>query len=60
MSILWLAELLSQPMNALQRIGHIETLDCKLQRHATQVCALAVSSNSAAVLDQFLWTNRFL
>lgn len=54
MSILWLAEPFSQPLNTLQHIEHIRTLHARLQHHANQVCALAISSNSAPV-----WVNSF-
>lgn len=54
MSILYLAQPIPQPLNTLQHIEHIRTLHTRLQRHANQVCALAISSNSAPV-----WVNSF-
>lgn len=54
MSILWLSEPFTVPLNTLQHIEHIRTLDTRLQRHANQVCSLAISSNSAPI-----WVNSF-
>ncbi|OJJ32640.1 hypothetical protein ASPWEDRAFT_60968 [Aspergillus wentii DTO 134E9] len=48
---------LAQPshiLNTLQHINRIKELEIKLSHHATQVCALAISSNSAPV-----WVNSF-
>ncbi|KAL2871727.1 Zn(II)2Cys6 transcription factor [Aspergillus lucknowensis] len=54
MSILWLAEPATQPLNALQRMGQVDNLRRKLEYHATEVCALAFTSDSAPV-----WVNAF-
>lgn len=54
MTILCLAEPISEPTNTLQHIGRMKSLEGKLEYHAVQVSALAVSSNSAAV-----WVNAF-
>ncbi|OQD86289.1 hypothetical protein PENANT_c008G07690 [Penicillium antarcticum] len=44
----------TRPLKALQRIQDLESLHQKLEYHATQICALAFSSDSAAV-----WVNAF-
>ncbi|KAJ5985093.1 hypothetical protein N7522_012289 [Penicillium canescens] len=54
MGILWLAKPAAQPFNALQRIDDVESLRRKLEYHATEICALAFSSESAPV-----WVNAF-
>ena len=54
MTILCLAEPILEPTNTLQHIGRMKSLERKLEYHAIQVSALAVSSNSAAV-----WVNAF-
>ena len=54
MTILCLAEPTSEPTNILQHIGRMKSLEHKLEYHAIQVSALAVSSNFAAV-----WVNAF-
>lgn len=54
MSILWLAEPLPQPPNTLQRLNNMNSLRQKLDHHATEVCALALTSDSAPV-----WVNAF-
>ena len=54
MVILWLAEPLSQTLNTLQHIERMKSIECKLEYHAIQVCALAISSNLGAV-----WVNAF-
>lgn len=54
MSILWLAEPEAQPMNALQRMNHMNALGRKLARHAIEVCTLVLSCDSASV-----WVNAF-
>ncbi|OQD91500.1 hypothetical protein PENSOL_c052G08197 [Penicillium solitum] len=54
MGILWLAQPASQPLKALQRINDMECLRRKLEYHATEICALALSSDSAPV-----WVNAF-
>lgn len=54
MVILWLAEPLSQTLNTLQHIERMKAIERKLEYHAIQVCALAISSNSGPV-----WVNAF-
>lgn len=54
MSILWLAEPETQPMNALQRMNHMNALSRKLECHAIEVCTLAFSCDSESV-----WVNAF-
>ncbi|OQE77525.1 hypothetical protein PENNAL_c0060G05897 [Penicillium nalgiovense] len=54
MGILWLAQPATQPLKALQRIDDMECLRRKLEYHATEICALAISSDSAPV-----WVNAF-
>lgn len=54
MSILWLAEPLPQPLNTLQRLNNMNALRQKLDHHATEVCALVLTSDSAPV-----WVNAF-
>jgi hypothetical protein len=54
MGILWLAQPVAQPLKALQRIKDVESLHQKLEYHATQIYALAFSSDSAPV-----WVNAF-
>ncbi|CAG7982843.1 unnamed protein product [Penicillium nalgiovense] len=54
MGILWLARPATQPLKALQRIDDMECLRRKLEYHATEICALAISSDSAPV-----WVNAF-
>ena len=54
MGILWLAQPAAQPLKALQRINDMECLRRKLEYHATEICALALSSDSAPV-----WVNAF-
>jgi hypothetical protein len=54
MGILWLAQPAAQPLKALQRIDDVENLRRKLEYHATEICALAFSSESAPV-----WVNAF-
>lgn len=54
MGILWLAQPAAQPLKALQRINDMECLRRKLEYHATEICALAISSDSAPV-----WVNAF-
>ena len=54
MGILWLAQPAAQPLKALQRINDMECLQRKLEYHATEICALALSSDSAPV-----WVNAF-
>ncbi|KAJ5542470.1 hypothetical protein N7535_004891, partial [Penicillium sp. DV-2018c] len=52
MGILWLAQPAAQPLKALQRMNDIEVLHQKLEYHATEICVLACSSESAPV-----WVN---
>lgn len=54
MTILWLAGPLEKEINTLQNIERIKSMDAKLEYHAVQNCALAISSNSAPV-----WVNAF-
>ncbi|KAJ5421895.1 hypothetical protein N7491_010340, partial [Penicillium cf. griseofulvum] len=54
MEILWLAQPAAQPLKALQRINDMECLRRNLEYHATEICALAFSSDSAPV-----WVNAF-
>ncbi|CEL03648.1 hypothetical protein ASPCAL04799 [Aspergillus calidoustus] len=54
MSILWLAEPQPEPLNSFQRASKMNSLRSRLDYHATEVCALAISSDSAAV-----WVNAF-
>ncbi|CDM33109.1 Zn(2)-C6 fungal-type DNA-binding domain [Penicillium roqueforti FM164] len=54
MGILWLAQPAAQPLKALQRIDDMESIQRKLEYHATEICALALSSDSAPV-----WVNAF-
>jgi hypothetical protein len=54
MGILWLAQPATQPLNALQRIEDMEGLRRRLEYHAIEICALAISSDSAPV-----WVNAF-
>lgn len=54
MSILWLAEPVVKPSNILRRAEDHKTLHHRLKYHATEVCSLAVSSDSAPV-----WVNAF-
>jgi hypothetical protein len=54
MSILWLAEPQPEPLNSFQRASNMNSLRSRLDYHATEVCALAISSDSAAV-----WVNAF-
>ncbi|KAJ5926228.1 hypothetical protein N7516_008001 [Penicillium verrucosum] len=54
MGIMWLAQPAVQPLKALQRINEMECLRRKLEYHATEICALALSSDSEPV-----WVNAF-
>ncbi|KAJ5120469.1 uncharacterized protein N7515_009857 [Penicillium bovifimosum] len=54
MGIMWLAQPATQPPKALQRIDDMECLRRRLEYHATEICALAISSDSAPV-----WVNAF-
>ncbi|KAJ5336276.1 uncharacterized protein N7506_004298 [Penicillium brevicompactum] len=54
MGILWLAQPAARPLKALQRMNDVEDLHRKLESHATEICALACSSDSAPV-----WVNAF-
>ncbi|GKZ18227.1 hypothetical protein AbraIFM66951_000400 [Aspergillus brasiliensis] len=54
MGILWLAQPAARPLKALQRIDDVDCLRRKLDYHATEICALAISSESAPV-----WVNAF-
>ncbi|KAJ9490720.1 hypothetical protein VN97_g2520 [Penicillium thymicola] len=54
MGIMWLAQPAVQPLKALQRINDMECLRRKLEYHATEICALALSSDSAPA-----WVNAF-
>lgn len=54
MGILWLAQPATRPLKALQRMNDVEDLHRKLEYHATEICALACSSDSASV-----WVNAF-
>ncbi|CAG8941671.1 unnamed protein product [Penicillium salamii] len=54
MGILWLAQPATQPLKALQRMNDVEDLHRKLEYHATEICVLACSSESAPV-----WVNAF-
>jgi hypothetical protein len=54
MGILWLAQPAAKPLKALQRIDDVESLRRKLDYHATEICALAISCESAPV-----WVNAF-
>ncbi|KAJ5365284.1 hypothetical protein N7517_008170, partial [Penicillium concentricum] len=54
MGILWLSQPATKPLKALQRIRDVESLSQKLEYHATEICALAFSSDSAPV-----WVNAF-
>ncbi|KAI2895519.1 transcriptional regulator family: Fungal Specific TF [Aspergillus niger] len=54
MGILWLAQPAAWPLKALQRIDDMDCLRQRLDYHATEICALAISSESASV-----WVNAF-
>lgn len=54
MTILCLAEPIFESINTLKNIERVKSLEARLEYHAIQICALAVSSNSAAV-----WVNAF-
>ncbi|OJZ83141.1 hypothetical protein ASPFODRAFT_49798 [Aspergillus luchuensis CBS 106.47] len=54
MGILWLAQPAARPLNALQRIDDLDCLRQKLDYHATEICALAITSESTPV-----WVNAF-
>lgn len=52
--ILLLAEPISPATNTLQQIERMKSIEGKLEYHAVQVCALAISSNAGPV-----WVNAF-
>lgn len=54
MTILWLAEPVEREINTLQNIERMKAIEARLEYHAIQNCALAISSNSAPV-----WVNAF-